>query len=1180
MIEAELPDGTVLEFPDGTEQDVIQRVVKGRLGVSAEPKPEAKGLGATVGNALMQIPYGVNEALGSLASGAEYAADVALGPLYDRESRDSGPLSSLLLNDKMTGPAPEGRLQRVMRSGGNMLGATAPTMGLPVGPAAQSAAQALSKAPGATKQAVAAYLQAYGKNPATMLAGDAAGALGAGMGGELAGDAGAPRIVGELAGGVAGGFAASGGLTGTALRGGKRLAGKISPEAQKAAARDYVKARVGDELGSESAQANLARSEQIREVIPEFEPRLGEASGVPSLIRTQEELDKSLRGQALDVITSRQAGSQQAVNRFADQAAPQGVGDAERALAPAQQRVQGMKAALGDQAAAKQADIARIKARNDELKALLQGRREQAGTELSTVRQGDIDQQLEARDMGLAQTAEEARVRDAAQEAFRQLDSDVVTKRRDIASELGGRGDKAERGSRIRSRLNEVRSERSQQMTAMADEMGLNDADFTTPFARFVQKVDEAVTPKSAFEEPLTIPKAYSNIMGAKALPNVSFKDVKTLRERVGRDIRAASGANDGASKIELRNLVKIQKLIDDELLVDDPFDPRRWADDLIDPVIDEAASLMDTPQFGRIVQAMKGRGTSKPQSLSQFIRSKGGLKDYNGEIANVPELKTFSRPNTGQEIDEATLRAWEAGYFPEFQERPMINDLIAALQDDASGVNPRYSDVDANLRGERDELADLGERLGDSLLEMGVPRDANTDQIRAAIRQAQGNTTSAPGIPESLVQNYKKFRQTYFEQYIEPFERSATSKVRRKDGKSFHRTLDEDVASSFISTQDGAKQYASLFKDRPEAIADVEAALLDDLADSALVDGVLRYSAFERWINGKRGVLKEFPEVAAKFDDLFTRVKDTERYFAETKDAIGSSKADALAQIGQSQRLARQKALDSRKSTTEQQRQIESARDADINAMRAEQEALQQSLAPLESRLETLVQRQRSIDKTALGRKLNSLANETTTPEQLVNKAIADSRQMIRLIAATRGDDEAKRALQRTVWDKVADKDGATIASFIDKNENSLKMLLGEKHLKDLRIIQDARQIMDRAPEPRGAPIGTDPVKQITEATGLNPQASIARYVNVQRGRSSKAVELGSGLAYWFGRARKNEADSLLRAALDDPNIARKLIEELSAPAVREGRKPPRLTRIWALNAALGNDGNNDNAN
>ena len=39
MIEAELPDGTILEFPDGTDQGVIQSVVKQRLGIQAAPTP-------------------------------------------------------------------------------------------------------------------------------------------------------------------------------------------------------------------------------------------------------------------------------------------------------------------------------------------------------------------------------------------------------------------------------------------------------------------------------------------------------------------------------------------------------------------------------------------------------------------------------------------------------------------------------------------------------------------------------------------------------------------------------------------------------------------------------------------------------------------------------------------------------------------------------------------------------------------------------------------------------------------------------------------------------------------------------------------------------------------------------------------------------------------------------------
>ena len=67
MIEAELPDGTILEFPDGTDQAVIQGVVKQRLGVTqAEPQQEvstamdvAKSLGSGLvrgGIALAETP--------------------------------------------------------------------------------------------------------------------------------------------------------------------------------------------------------------------------------------------------------------------------------------------------------------------------------------------------------------------------------------------------------------------------------------------------------------------------------------------------------------------------------------------------------------------------------------------------------------------------------------------------------------------------------------------------------------------------------------------------------------------------------------------------------------------------------------------------------------------------------------------------------------------------------------------------------------------------------------------------------------------------------------------------------------------------------------------------------------------------------------------------------------------
>ena len=59
MIEAALPDGTVLEFPDGTDPLVIQRVVKQRLQPPI-PEPvrpdltEPQSLGTQVGRSLAE----------------------------------------------------------------------------------------------------------------------------------------------------------------------------------------------------------------------------------------------------------------------------------------------------------------------------------------------------------------------------------------------------------------------------------------------------------------------------------------------------------------------------------------------------------------------------------------------------------------------------------------------------------------------------------------------------------------------------------------------------------------------------------------------------------------------------------------------------------------------------------------------------------------------------------------------------------------------------------------------------------------------------------------------------------------------------------------------------------------------------------------------------------------------
>jgi hypothetical protein len=86
-----------------------------------------------------------------------------------------------------------------------------------------------------------------------------------------------------------------------------------------------------------------------------------------------------------------------------------------------------------------------------------------------------------------------------------------------------------------------------------------------------------------------------------------------------------------------------------------------------------------------------------EPTRITEFLRKSGGVQDQGGEISHVIGGKRF-RPGLingrGMTLDDAALRAWEEGYFPEMTERPTINDLLQAVQDEAQGIR-RYSAKD-----------------------------------------------------------------------------------------------------------------------------------------------------------------------------------------------------------------------------------------------------------------------------------------------------------------------------------------------------------------------------------------------------------------------------------------------------------------------------------------------------
>lgn len=112
------------------------------------------------------------------------------------------------------------------------------------------------------------------------------------------------------------------------------------------------------------------------------------------------------------------------------------------------------------------------------------------------------------------------------------------------------------------------------------------------------------------------------------------------------------------------------------------------------------------------------------PSRLAAFLKREGGLRDETfsrrmptirgraAARANPTDLRSIGagdvpgliKARTGMTLDDAALRAWEAGYLPEAgTERATINHLLDALSDDLRGV-ARYSERDleaARVHGE-----------------------------------------------------------------------------------------------------------------------------------------------------------------------------------------------------------------------------------------------------------------------------------------------------------------------------------------------------------------------------------------------------------------------------------------------------------------------------------------------
>lgn len=144
------------------------------------------------------------------------------------------------------------------------------------------------------------------------------------------------------------------------------------------------------------------------------------------------------------------------------------------------------------------------------------------------------------------------------------------------------------------------------------------------------------------------------------------------------------------------------------------------------------------------------------PKTLSEWVRSKGGLlEDEGGEVRALGGGKEGRLLNskTGMTLDDAARSAHEAGYFPDNEGRPDINEFVNTLRDDVNGQVPRYSDNDiGNV-----QYGEYINQLSQELDQRGVDvNKMSPGQIENFIRG------DSPGAPDSIAQRARMREAEY----------------------------------------------------------------------------------------------------------------------------------------------------------------------------------------------------------------------------------------------------------------------------------------------------------------------------------------------------------------------------------------------------------------------------------
>ena len=621
---------------------------------------------------------------------------------------------------------------------GRILGRTAEEVGATAIPAAGILKKAMSGVPIVKGMAEAvraprgllreSVLDPIKRAPVTATVGETLAATGAGAGAgvarEMFPESPAAETWGQIIGGASPVVLAHG-PTALSIRLGRKLWSRFSTKAQTGAAKIEVERLLGGAL-TEDAKQKIGRAAQLSEKAPGFKPTLAEATGDPSLIATQNAIEREAQGEFLNQVVARKKQNMEAIDRFASSVTPASDVDPEYIVDVATKRIE----AFGSRVEAQVAQN-------------VQKQRGVAGG-LQTIDKRITGQQIR-------EGIEKARLQTSAKMSVR-------------AHELG------------------IADEN---MTVQFDEWTNMLKNKYAPVSRFEDKEAVPVIYKQIMAEKARVDAARA---AGKEIDTVTtFQDIKTLRERISDDLIDSIGAAN-PNRRKVRFLTRLKK--DTDEFIDSMGSSlgekytqfrKEYLEQYVTPY--ESGVVFK-------IRSKDGTGfyRSFDETIAdQFINTQSGARQYylnfseNSEMMGALEASIIDRLQKDVVVDGTInakkLSAWTQKHRGVLDELPEIKTKIKTIESAQDALLTRQNQlaqrrqvVENTALSKQLERVQTGGITPEKILSNAMENPAKMAQLlslikkdRAALegmqRVAWGNATS--GSPDEVLKYVKDHQKT-----------------------------------------------------------------------------------------------------------------------------------------------------------------------------------------------------------------------------------------------------------------------------------------------------------------------------------------------------------------------------------------------------------------------------------